>query len=311
MATSENQSELDAGVAERVLSVPASLSAWRALHAAALGQPCANCACVIEGPYCLACGQGAESFERSIGPLLVEAFESLLHADGRLLGTLRRLVLSPATLTRDYVGGKRASQTPPLRMFLVFMVIVFFTGNISQAVHPGPPLFVRDHPAEAVTLTPGPGLVSRSAAGWINPRLTYAANHQAEFAAVLESELHSTAIVFLPLSALLLGALFAFDRRFFVFDHAIFSMHSLSFMGLLFSVLSMLSLVGPLAPLERVFLLAAPAHLFFHLRGVYSTSVVGTLLRMGLLFIGSAVGVAVLLLVDVGLGLNSFEPTLG
>ena len=61
--------------------VPRSLSAWRATHASDLGRPCANCACAIEGPYCLACGQGAESFERSIGSLFVEAFESLLHAD--------------------------------------------------------------------------------------------------------------------------------------------------------------------------------------------------------------------------------------
>jgi hypothetical protein len=279
MATRENQGDLGARLPEPAARVPASLSAWRSEHAGQIGHPCANCACAIEGPYCLACGQGAESFERSIGSLFVEAFESLLHADGRLLGTLRRLILKPAALTRDYIGGKRAAQSPPFRLFLVFMVIVFFTGNISQAVHPGPPLFIQDHPAEAVTLTPGRDALSRSFASWLNPRLTYAANHQPEFAAVLESELHSTAIVFLPLSALLLGAIFAFDRGFFLFDHAIFSMHSLSFMGLLFSFLSLLSLLGPLGSLQRVILLAAPTHLFFHLRGVYSTSVFGTLVE--------------------------------
>ena len=310
MAARENRSQLGGRVAKAEALVPRSLSAWRATHASDLGRPCANCACAIEGPYCLACGQGAESFERSIGSLFVEAFESLLHADGRLLSTLRRLVLSPAGLTRDYLGGKRASQSPPLRMFLVCMVIVFFTGAVSRAVHPGPPLFIRDHPGEAVALTPGRGLLSRSVTGWINPRLTYAATHQPEFAAVLESELHSTAIVFLPLSALLLGALFAFDRRFFLFDHAIFSMHSLTFMGLLFSVISMSSLLGQLGPLGRVILLAAPTHLFFHLRGVYSTGVVGTLVRMALLFLGSAFAVALLLLADVGLGLNAFRGSL-
>ncbi len=311
MTTRDNQPDLGARLPEPAAIVPASLSAWRSAHPFQVGRPCANCACAIEGPYCLACGQGAESFERAIGSVVVEAFESLLHADGRLLSTLRRLILQPANLTRDYIGGKRAGQSPPFRVFLVFMVLVFFTGNISQAVHPGPPIFIRDHPTEAVTLTPGPGLVSRSVAAWVNPRLAYAANHQEEFAAVLESELHSTAIVFMPISALLLGAIFAFDRRFFLFDHAIFSMHSLSFMGMLFSVLTTLSLLGPLGPLGRVILLAAPAHLFFHLRGVYSTSVLGALIRMALLFLGSAVAVAMLLLIDVALGLSAFRGSLG
>jgi hypothetical protein len=294
--------------AELALSTRA-LRAWRIGHAEAVGAPCANCAIAIEGPFCLSCGQAAKSFERSVGALLMEAFESLAHADGRLPTTLRRLCVRPAALTRDYLSGRRAVQTPPLRLFLVVMLIVFFSGNLSGLARsgPGPALFVRDSPSDTLTVAPGRGPVSQAFAHWANPRLAYAIDHQSEFGAVLEGELHTTAVVFLPIAALLLGAIFVFDRRYFLFDHAIFAMHSLSFMGLLFSVVTIIELIPASTGLAGLLAVSAPIHLFLHLRGVYSTSIVGTLARMLILFAGSVLAVLLLLAVDVGLGLNAFR----
>ncbi len=50
--------------------------------------------------------------------------------------------------------------------------------------------------------------------------------------------------------------------------------------------------------------LAAPVHLFVHLRGVYGVSVSGTLVRKLLLFIFSAAAIVLLLLGVAGLGLS-------
>ena len=55
-------------------------------------------------------------------------------------------------------------------------------------------------------------------------------------------------------------------------------------------------------------LLAAPAHLFFHMRGVYRTSVLGALARMAVLGVLSACGFIVLLLLLVLVGLNAMGP---
>jgi hypothetical protein len=51
-------------------------------------------------------------------------------------------------------------------------------------------------------------------------------------------------------------------------------------------------------------MLAAPVHLFFHMRGVYRTSVVGTIVRMGLLFVGSIIGGILIFLGLLWVGLS-------
>ena len=62
----------------------------------------------------------------------------------------------------------------------------------------------------------------------------------------------------------------------------------------------LLSLATPLGP--QLFWLA-PIHLFMHMRGTYRISVIGTLVRMTLLFLGSAIAFGLLVggLVIVGL----------
>jgi hypothetical protein len=267
---------------------------------------CANCGAVLGGPYCHACGQSAESFERSIGALFVDAFEHLFHADGRLVRTVPLLIANPARLTRDYLAGQRASQTPPLRLFLVVIVLFFFAGGLGEMVHPFGPLLQLDSPAGAASVfAPGHNAFTRAFTDWVNPRLASAASHPREFALAAEGWLHRIAILFLPISTLILSLLFlSRRRRIFMFDHAIFSMHSLSFMGLLFTLVTLISIWAPLRGLAVLLAWAAPIHLFSHLRGVYGVTVLGALVRMLLLFAFSILAVAVLLAGVAGLGLS-------
>jgi len=261
---------------------------------------------MLDGPYCGVCGQAAEDFQKSIGVLLGEAVEHLSDVDGRVLHTIPTLILRPATLTRDYLAGRRASQTAPLRLFLVVVVIFFFAGSFKDLVQPSNlPWYKPDHPAEQVpNLKAGTDALSRTIVAWLNPRLAYAVNHQREFGAAFVSWLHEIPIVFLPIATLLLGLVFVRDRRFVLFDHAIFSMHSLSFMGLLFTLTTLME-IGPLSSVTGLVGMAAPVHLFLHLRGVYGTSVAGTLARMFLLAVLSLVAVVLLMVGTVGLGLSA------
>ncbi len=231
----------------------------------------------------------------------------MFHADGRLVHTVPLLITRPARLTRDYLAGRRASQTPPLRLFLVVVLLVFLAGSLGEMVHPFGSLLQLDSPAERTlpTLPPGAGPITQAFAAWVNPRLIFAAAHQAEFGVAAEAWMHRLAILFLPISALLLGVLFyTRRRRIFLYDHAIFSMHSLSFMGLLFTLMTLMSITVPLRGLIPPLALAAPTHLYFHLRGVYGASALGTLARMLLLFLFSVLAIGVLVLGVVGLGLS-------
>ena len=122
---------------------------------------------------------------------------------------------------------------------------------------------------------------------WLSDRLTAASRRPEAFQAQLNTWAQRLVFLALPLSSLLLGAMFFWKRGVFMFDHLIFSMHSLSFQGLLLSAI----FVGEQASgWFAVLAIAAPVHLYVHLKGTYGIGVFGTLIRMLLLFVGSLIG---------------------
>ena len=269
------------------------------------GALCFNCGTKLEGPWCHACGQLGEDYHRSAVHLIGETLEGLFHADGRLSKTLPRLLFRPAALTRDYLAGKRAPQVPPLRVFLVVLLIVFVVGGLVG--HGDVIDFKSDHkkPGDDPDLknlhlglgSPWDDQISV----WVRTHVTAAIAHPDQLTAAMATWAHDFAFLALPISGFLLSMIFLFRRRFVLFDHLVFSMHSLSFLGLLFvTALTGKALVGPAA---MSLLWLAPVHLFVHMRGVYGTGKIGTLIRMAVLFLLSSVSFAVLmaLLVLVGL----------
>ena len=49
----------------------------------------------------------------------------MLHVDGRIWQTVRRLIVSPGFLTREYLDGRRARWISPIRLYLIFSVPCF------------------------------------------------------------------------------------------------------------------------------------------------------------------------------------------
>jgi hypothetical protein len=258
------------------------------------------------GEWCHACGQKAEDLQRSLGHLAEEALEGLTHFDSRLWRTLPRLVRDPAGLTRDFLAGKRIVQLPPFRLYLIVVVIVFFSWTLNNEVlHREHHLVMGDEARlQAVAGEPMPArktLSPQTAVGrWMSDHAARAVARPEAFFAALEHWAHWFAILMLPIAGVLLSAIFAFRRGSYVFDHLIFAMHSLSFQGLLLSLAFLLSMATPLA---GWLLLAAPAHLFVHMRGVYRTGAAGTLARMAVLAAGSAVAFVGLLVALIMVGL--------
>jgi len=145
-----------------------------------------------------------------------------------------------------------------------------------------------------------------AATAWLRERIAQVIDRPEEYQLILEEWSERFAFLMLPISALLLGVLFMFQRRFYVFDHLVFSMHSLSFFGLLIAVYMIADkLVGDLA---GWLMLVPPVHLFVHMRGVYATSVLGTLARMLLLFVGSLVGFVLLMIGLILVGMAALTP---
>lgn len=283
-------------------------------HALPVGTPCPNCGTPLEGPWCHQCGQKGEEFHRSIFHLITEAFEGLTHFDGRFWQTMPDLVRRPGKLTRDYLDGRRAPQIPPFRLFLVVVLLVFFAGGLGGG---GTPVITAKEGQGAALSAPGIKIgvtektptppfqidVGESAFDrWMEEHVRAALENPEAFGHSLHAWGHRLAVLALPIAALLLGLLFVTRRQFYLFDHLIFAMHSLSFMGLLLSLVFVINLLP--GSIGKLLYLVMPVHLFAHMRGTYGTSVFGTLWRMGGLFVGSVIGGGLIMVLLMFLGLN-------
>jgi hypothetical protein len=263
----------------------------------------------------------AEDFHRSLGKLATEAVQDFFELDGRLWRTLPRLLLKPGQLTRDYVDGRRAFQIPPLRMFLVVLILLFFFGGLGavtgkdayrtvivdpKGVHHVGQQMSKEDLEKSVNVDLGGDKRGTLAGKWLKGRIIAAVRNPKQYLAVVDEWGHRLAILMLPIGAGLLALLFVFKRRFFIFDHLIFTMHSLSFLGLLLGAYFLVKLAVP--SVAGFLLLVPPVHLFVHMRGFYGSGVLGTLLRMALLFCGSMIGFGILMLSIFFIGLNAMSP---
>ena len=282
-----------------------------AKHGLEVGTPCPNCGTALAGDYCYVCGQKAEEYHRSIWHLAAEAFEGLTHFDGRFWTTVPRLIARPGTLTRDYLDGHRAAQIPPLRLFLIVLVLVFFAGSLNFQVNhvnfkvaPANTFITRDPSDRADFQQAIDAVKAKPGARWLVERSEAAVKDPEALVQAMSHWTHQFAILMLPIAALMLSLLFVFKRGVYVFDHLIFSMHSLAFQGLL---LTGVFLGGLAVTWAGGFLWLAPVHLFVHMRGTYRISTIGTLIRMFLLLILSATAFVFLMLGLVFVGLATLH----
>lgn len=281
-------------------------------HTVAPATECYNCSTELRGPWCHECGQAATDFHRHAHHLMFEAIEGLFHADGRLLRTLPRLVRDPAGLTRDYLAGKRASQIPPLRLVLVTLLILFLAGGWAGHASNMELIHTTSDADKAELRKAGSGLqvegmppaVNAAVTDWLRVHVARAIDNPERLIDVMQEKAHDFAFLMLPISACLLAMIFMFRRGFVLFDHFVFSMHSLSFQGLL---LSLFLVTDDVVPGAGFLVLASPLHLFVHMKGVYGTGTWGTLVRMAVLFCLSAMAFSLLLATLIIVGLQALR----
>ncbi len=280
---------------------------WRRHHALPPGSACRNCGAILQGPWCHACGQLGEDYHRSAHHLIWEALEGFFHADGRLWHTLPRLLFRPAALTRDYLAGKRASQVPPLRIFFIVLLLLFLVGEAVASLDHVAVFKVDPNDIEGLDqmhisiYKPWDDRLT----DWTRTHLSLALSHPDQLVAAMGRWGHDFAFMTLPIWGFILAGLFMFRRSFVLFDHMVFSMHSLSVMGVILATALVLDHVWGDRGLALLWLV--PVHQFFHMRGVYGTGVVGTLVRIGALASISTVAFAIMMLGLVLLGLAALR----
>ena len=225
---------------------------------------CRNCQSSLEGEYCSTCGQRNLDLERPIWSLLGDVIRETFEVDGRAARTVRTLFRHPGMLTAEFLAGRRATYSPPLRLYLVFSIVFF--------------LLIAWLASSGILLEPGQDPVFDAAV-------------QTRF---LSDELPTLMIVLLPAFALLMKIVYW--RRLY-FDHVIFSVH------LHCAAYVVLAGVLPLEVLatRNVLLLWLQVILFtcfctyfaLAMRRVYGAGWVGIVLRTALVLLAYTIIVAV------------------
>ena len=93
---------------------------------------CQNCAAVLSGPFCSACGQKTGHLHRPIWEIAEDFLHTVVHFDGRLWMTLRSLFLRPGEMTMDWADGRQARYVPPIRLFIFTSLILVITLTLSD-----------------------------------------------------------------------------------------------------------------------------------------------------------------------------------
>lgn len=102
---------------------------------------CANCGEPLVGEYCAQCGERRlHPDEHTLRHIVGEWFEAFSHGEGRLLLSLRTLLLRPGELTREYFRGRRVPYTRPVALFFAVNLLYFLLTTVNTF---GTPMFLQ------------------------------------------------------------------------------------------------------------------------------------------------------------------------
>ena len=222
---------------------------------------CLNCGAALQGNYCHACGQKAASMHLGMHDVVHEAAHEFLHLDGKILKTVKLLIIRPGELTREFLAGRRARYISPVRLYLTFSLI-FFT---LAAILPNPPRNV-------VKVSGTPNLHPKNA--FQRRLLTGLQKAQQDGRHGSEKVLHNVPkamFVLMPMFGLLTWAFYRKQQRFYI-PHLYYSVHFHAFVFFVMSVYVLISRLLLPRPVAALLILATVPYHFIALRRVFGGS---------------------------------------
>lgn len=232
---------------------------------------CLNCDTPVTGPFCAACGQDhAQAESLAVGVTFFDVLDSVVQVNGALVRAALDLVMRPGVLTADFLAGRRARRPPPAKLYLVVNFVFFVAVQWFDPV-----------PAGIIAGIVGKGTYAAAEYASGLPPALFAASAEQRMGNALPTFL----ILFVPAIAVALRVLFH-NRAHGVVAHAVFGFHLMAF--LLLVLLPGTLVAGPIGDaLNSGALYAAlPLWTAIALRRTYGGSVVWTLLRTAVLWLG-------------------------
>lgn len=92
---------------------------------------CANCGAPLSGQFCGQCGQSRTTLNRPVRALAKDFLDGFFSLDQRFWKTVLGLFTRPGTATRSFLDGRRASFTPPVRLYVVAALVFVLAFQVS------------------------------------------------------------------------------------------------------------------------------------------------------------------------------------
>ena len=249
---------------------------------------CLNCRYVVENRFCPNCGQENTDTRKTFHHLFIHFFEDLTHYENAFWKTIKNLLFKPATLTKEYLSGKRLSYLAPVRLyifisFITFLLIAIFPSEIKspeKTIEKESTITTKNKYFQNNTLkkdsikhnqtapkeedklmnfgyesveqldsiqkyAPEPQKLS-DFSYWINRKIQIVKENNtqseiiAKFINSFTNNLPKVLFVFMPIFAFFLW-LFHNKKRWYYFDHGIFTLHYFSFLLLIFLLLFLIN----------------------------------------------------------------------
>ena len=191
---------------------------------------CPNCGIALTTPFCPGCGERPiGAIDLSLKGIAAQLMKTIAGVDGRLLRSLRELLLHPGSLTLAYGEGRRKPFIGPFQLFLLANVVFFAVQSLTHTRVFSSSLDSHLHHQDWSAL----------AQELVGHRLAAANTTLDRFAPLFDRAvvLHAKSLVIamaVPF-ALLLPIVFLGRRRPFSI-HVVFSLHLYAFLLLLFCV---------------------------------------------------------------------------
>jgi hypothetical protein len=232
---------------------------------------CLNCRHVVEQKFCPNCGQENTDSRKTFHHLFVHFFEDLTHYENVFWKTIKNLLFKPATLTKEYLSGKRLSYLAPVRLyifisFITFLLIAMFPNKVSENLNKSEKditsnLIKQETKGKIKTfndekffeLRPMKTIDSIQKYGkedeklsdfeyWAYEKVVTVTEHNTKREIIekfIESFLHNIPkilFIIMPFFAFFLW-IFHGKKKWYYFDHGIFTLHYFSFLLLIFLIL--------------------------------------------------------------------------
>lgn len=275
---------------------------------------CRNCGATTSGNYCHMCGQETRLHAPSFGEFLHEFIGHYVALEGRLWGTITRLLFRPGLLTTEYIAGRRKRYVEPLRLYLSLSIIFFAVlkltdvGVVTVDPHVAPPEVQQQARAEREQ-APGDAeqvqqVLQRRAPGIYQSidRFNKLPDH--EKSAVMQAGFYKYApyaiFLLMPLFALWLKILYIGTGKKYG-EHLLFALHTNAFAFVMLGVFMFL----PEGFMKFLAFCWVAGYLPWAMQRVYKKGKWGTLWRWLLLGLMHGISLAVAIFLAMGLAIVS------